>query len=103
MTDCIRHDAWDRAYVDHFETFFGDNGVTLRAEARRYGRDICNGTRARGLRTVHAPHNAVAALLAAGCPDLVATQRCRAGASFRNLRGELVPDPLTRRAIARCD
>jgi hypothetical protein len=35
----------DERCLYHIETFYGDNGVKLRAEARRYGRAIVTGKR----------------------------------------------------------
>lgn len=47
----------DERAIFHIETFYGDDGVKLRAEARRYGSAVCKGRRIPGpYRSQHLPH-----------------------------------------------
>lgn len=48
----------DQRSIYHIECFYGHDGVKARAEARRYGSEICNGFRGVvGYRNDYLPHN----------------------------------------------
>ena len=47
----------DERAIYHVESFFGNNGVKTRAEARRYGASIVKGMRLPQFRDQYVPHN----------------------------------------------